>query len=163
VTKKTKTVLLVVVGLIICVGIVGVGAAVWFFTSAFETVAADETRATRSFEEVRARFGGAGPVLRMTDDGPVVAREPPQVRPARDLQSVHLLAWNPQDERLATFTLPFWLMRMKEGPIDISAESAGWSRSAKMSMTVEELERYGPALLIDHADEDDGRILVWTE
>src|SRR5688572_7431738 len=160
-TKTGKTVLLVVAGLIICIGIVGVAATVWFFTSAFESVAADEGRATRSFADVRARFNGSVPVLDMTDRGPVVTRKAPEAIPGRDLNNVHLIAWDPRDEQLTTVTLPFWMLRLKEGPINVSAESA--VPDVRLSMTVEELERYGPAILIDHREQDGSRVLIWTE
>ena len=160
-TKTGKTVLLVVGGLIICVGIVGVATAVWFFTSAFQSVSADEGRATRSFADVRARFNGSVPLLEMTDRGPVVTRKTPDAIPGRDLKNVHLIAWDPGDEQLATVTLPFWVLRLKDGPINISAESA--VPDVRHSMTVEELERYGPAIIIDHTEQDGSRVLIWTE
>ena len=160
-TKTGKTILLVVVGLIVCVAIVGAGTAVWFFTSALETVAADEGRATQSFADVRARFNGSGPILRMTDREPVVTRKPPEASAAPDLKNVHLIAWDSGDEKLATVTLPFWMLRLTERPINISGETA--VPGVRLSVTVQELERYGPAIWIDHADQDGSRVLIWTE
>ena len=160
-TKTGKSILLVVLALIVFVVVMVVSAGVWFFTSALQTVAADQTRATQSFADVRGRFDGSDPVLRMTDSGTVVTRQPPDTRPGRELQKVSLIAWDPDEERLATVTLPFWLLRMKDGPINLSARSA--VPNVRVSLTVTELERYGPALLLDHTDGDGARVLVWTE
>jgi len=30
-------------------------------------------------------------------------------------------------------------------------------------MTMDEVERYGPALVLNHVEEDGSRVLVWTE
>lgn len=160
-TKTGKTILLVIVGLVVCVAIVGIGTAVWFFTSALETVQADEGRATRSFADVRARFDGSAPILNMNDDRPVVTRKPPEASTVRDLKNVHLISWDSGDEKLATVTLPFWMMRLSEGPINISGETA--VPGVRLSMTVEELERYGPAIWIDHQERDGSRVLIWTD
>jgi hypothetical protein len=160
-TKTGRTVLLVVVGLVVCVAIVGVGTAVWFFASALQTVSADEGSASRSFSDIRARFEGSDPILKVTDSGPVITRKPPQASTAGGLKNVQLIAWNPGDEQLATVTLPFWLLRFKSGPITLSAESA--VPDVRLSMTVEELERYGPAVWVDHEDGDGSRVLIWTE
>jgi hypothetical protein len=161
VTKTVKTVLLVVVGLVFFafIGIVSFG--VWFFTSALETAPADEARATRSVADVRARFANTEPLLRMTDQGPVWSRRPPQTSPSRDLQRVRFIGWSPDEQRLTEVTLPFWLLRMKEGPFSVSASSI--LPNVRVSVTATELERYGPALLFDHMDEDGSRVLIWTE
>jgi hypothetical protein len=160
-TKTGKTVLLVVLGLIVCVGMVGVVGAVWFFTSVLETVTADEAEAGRSFTDVRARFGESLPLLEMGDRGPVLKRKPPEAPAGHNLKNIQVIAWDPGDEELVRVTLPFWLMRLSDGPINVSAESA--VPGVRLSMTVEELERFGPALLIDHMEEDGSRILIWTE
>ena len=161
-TKTGKTILLVVVGLAGLVGITIVGVGVWFFTSVLQTVAADEARATQSFADVRARFAGAEPVLRMTERGPELNRQPPETAPERDVQRVSLIAWDPDDEQLATVTLPFWLLRLKkDGEINLSSSST--VPNVRVAFKVSEVERYGPALLMDFTSGDGSRVLIWTE
>src|SRR5688572_13663733 len=104
-TKTGKTILMAVVALIFLVGMTVVGFGVWFFTSALDTVASDEAGATQSFDEVRGRFAGSEPVLRMTERGPVVSRQPPsapgnaaqasrETGTRSDLQRVRVMAWD---------------------------------------------------------------------
>jgi hypothetical protein len=138
-----------------------VAGGVWFFTTALDTVPADQAEATRSFGDARARFGESLPLLEMSERGPVLKRQPPAPVAGPDLKNIQVIAWDPGDEKLVRVTLPFWLMRMTDGPINVSAESA--VPGVRLSMTVDELERYGPALLIDHSEEDGSRILIWTE
>ena len=171
-TKTGRTIVMAVVALIFLVGMTVVGLGVWFFTSALETVASDEAGATQSFDEVRGRFAGSEPVLRMTERGPVISREPPsaptnaaqafrQTATRSELQRVRVLAWDADERRLASVNLPFWLVRLRPGQLNVSATSA--VPNMRLSITVDDLERYGPAVLIDHTDEDGSRILVWTE
>jgi hypothetical protein len=160
-TKTGKTILMAVVALIFLVGMTVVGFGVWFFTSALETVAVDEAGATQSFDDVRGRFAGRESVLRMTERGPVIARQPPSAGTRSDLQRVRLMAWDADDRRLASVNLPFWLVRLQPGPLNVSGTSA--VPNVRLSITVDDLERYGPAVLIDHTEEDGSRILIWTE
>ena len=159
-TRTTKTIVLVIVGFVILSAITIVGLGVWFVTSAIDTVAADETTATQSFADVRSRFAGRDPILTMTDRGPIFAQPPPEM-PPQDLETIRLIAWDPNEEQLASFTLPFWLVRMRDGPFSISASTM--LPNVKVSLRAHDLERYGPALLIDQVDEDGSRVLIWTE
>jgi hypothetical protein len=72
-----------------------------------------------------------------------------------------MLAWKPGNAELVNVRLPFSLLRLRSGPIDIGASS--YSPNARFSMTVRDVERYGPALWVDHMEEDGARVLVWTE
>jgi hypothetical protein len=160
-TKTTRNVLLLIVGLVVFCAIAIVGFGVWFFTSALEQTPADVARATESFAEVRGRFQNGEPLLSMTPQGPVFVRQPPATPPARDLESLRLIAWDPEEGQLARVTIPFWLVRLKEGPFSISASTI--LPNVRVSMTADELERYGPSLLLDQQDEDGSRVLIWSE
>src|SRR5918993_5702722 len=140
-TKTGKTVLLAVVALVTMCGIVVVGLAIWFFTSALESVPADEAQAARSFAEVRAKFGNRTPLLEVTDRGPVLVDKTGDRTAAGDIESVRVIAWNADEQKLATVSLPFWILRVTDGPINVSASSA---TSTRLTVTADELERYGP-------------------
>ncbi|MGE5816004.1 MAG: hypothetical protein ACM36C_16055, partial [Acidobacteriota bacterium] len=59
-------------------------------------------------------------------------------------------------------SVPFWLLRMKRGPIDVFSNTAGLRR-ADLHLTVDDLESLGPQLLIDHRGRHGDRVLVWTQ
>ena len=160
-TKTGKTILMAVVAVISLVGITVVGLGIWFFTSVIERVDANEERAERVFAEVRTRFAGSEPVMKMSERGPVVVRDPPPSSARKELQNVRMMAWYPEDRRIASVSLPFWLVRMNPGAMNISASSA--VPGVKVSITAADLDRYGPAVVIDHTDEDGSRVLIWTE
>ncbi len=160
-TKTTKTVLLVLTGVVVCTAILVAGVGVWFFTSAVESVAVDGSEAARSFADVRARFAGSEPVLVMADSRPQFTRQPPATPPARELESLRLMAWDPDERQLANVTIPFWLVKLRDGPFSISAST--FLPNVRVSIRAAELERYGPALLMDQSDQDGARVLIWTE
>jgi hypothetical protein len=157
--RKRSTILLVIFGVVIVIFVVGAGTATFFFLSVFDSVNADETLASQSLAEARARFGGQQPILELRDDQAVLLRQAPDAAPARDLQNVHALTWDVGDRKLTRMVLPFWLIRLKSSPIEVAVSTTG----TPISLTVEEIERYGPTLLLDHVDEDGSRVLVWTD
>jgi len=161
--KRTHaTILMAVIGVLAFVAIVGVSLGAWFFASAFERDTADEPAATASFDDIRQRFAGTEPVLDLAEDQTaVVRREPPAEAPAGRLERLQLMVWDPEDGGLSRVTLPFWLLRLKKGPLDVSSKVM--LNNHQVQLTVEQIERYGPALLLDHRARDGDRLLVWTE
>ena len=156
--RRNATILMTVVGVLVLLGLVGVALGAWFFASAFESETADEPAATLSFDEVRRRFPGQQPVLDILDDHKaVVQREPPLTTPAGSLERLQLLAWDPRDRDLARITLPFWLLRLKPATARVTVNQR------ELDITVEQLDRYGPTLLVDHQSQAGDRLLIWTE
>ena len=157
--RKRSTILMVIIGIVVCIVIVGAGTLTWFYLSVFDSVDADEAVATRSLDEARARFKGQQPILELRDDKVALLRKAPDVASARDLQNVQVLTWNAEEGTLTTLTLPFWLLRLRDSGVDVSIAADG----TRLTMTMDEVERYGPALVLDHLEEDGSRVLVWTE
>ena len=61
-----------------------------------------------------------------------------------------------------TFTLPFWVLRLKSGPIRISAYQQGWDDRG-VSFRIEDIERHGPGIIVDASEPGEGRVLIWAE
>jgi hypothetical protein len=160
--KDTLRTLVIIVGVLILLAIVGLGSAVWLFMRSFDVGKADAATASQQFDEIRSRFAGVTPVLAIRDEEPVVTRRPPAQSTGARLTTLHVLAWDPDDSDIARIDLPFWLLRLKSGPIEIASDR-GWGGDKELGITVEELERYGPTLVLDHEGEDGERVLVWTE
>jgi hypothetical protein len=77
------------------------------------------------------------------------------------LDALHIMVWDPGDGRLARFRLPFWLLRMKSDPIRLSAYTTGMDD--RVDLRPEDIERYGPGILLDTGTETGERVLLWTE
>jgi hypothetical protein len=160
---KTRrgTIVMIIVGVLLCVVIVGVGAAVWFFVSVFDSVPSDEVAAAREFDAVRQRLGSTPPLIAIRDGTAVLTRRPPDSS-SSTLSRVRILAWEADQGRLSRVAIPWWLIRMKAGSFDLNSDSV--SRfSTSITISPEEIERFGPALIIEHTEADGSRVLAWTE
>ena len=160
--KETARTLMIIVGVLVLLAIVGLGSAVWLFTRSFNVERADAASATERFDEVRDRFAGVTPVLEIRDREPVVTRRPPAQTTGGRLATLRIIHWDPDDDSFARIELPFWLLRLKSGPIEIASEGNPMG-SPDLGITIEELERYGSTLVLDYEHEDGDRVLIWTE
>jgi hypothetical protein len=151
-TKTTKIILGIVGGLFL-LGLIAVSFGVWMFMSAFQTEEVDQKQAVAAFEEIRAKFAGVQPAFELRNNRAVVLREPPAIAASPPPEQVHILAWDPDEGRIARIALPFSLLRL--GNDDIEFEG--------MSLQVEDVERYGRTLLLEGDTPDGGHVLVWTD
>ena len=118
--------------------------------------------AFKAFDEARARFKDAKPVFELDD-----RERPRQIRRFSDFpassvktQSMWILAWDPDRERLARVSLPFWLLRLGRQKIDLTSGSFDFER---LQVDVGELQRVGPVLLFDYRANSGHRVLIWTQ
>ena len=72
-----------------------------------------------------------------------------------------MLGSDGNDEELARVTIPFWMIRMAPGKIAVSSNDQ--ERSVRLSLSADDLEDYGPTLLLDHTDEEGYHLVLWTE
>jgi hypothetical protein len=159
----------IVIVIVLCVaGIIAMaGAGLYFVSRQMHVQSATPATAEREFESLREQFTGREPLLEIDEDGDVVhsnieeaLRNAPPNPP--QLTALHLVVWDSDNERLVKFDIPFWLMRLKQGPISVITET-GHIRSRGLVLTVRDLERLGPAMLIDHRDHRGTRVLAWTQ
>jgi hypothetical protein len=162
-TKKQQTILLAVLASVAVMAIAVVAAAVWIFTSLVHNEEMNEGAAVKTFDEVRARFGGITPVVDLRPDGPMLLRRPPDTDPPSELKTLHILRWSLQDETMSRVELPFALLRLRGGLFRVRTEPDETGRSVSMSLQVSDVERYGPTLLVDGSMPDGGRVLVWSD
>jgi hypothetical protein len=129
-----------------------------------------EAGAKNEFEAVYARFPGQQPLIQMRDGRPqLVPERATQSGKGQSLTTLHVIAFDPDDEDMVKLSLPFWLLRMKSGPIRLSAYSQGWDDRG-VSFDIKDLENAGPGIVVDVNRFDDGRgrqregrLLIWAE
>jgi hypothetical protein len=167
VAGKLKTWIWIVLGVVIaCVvtAVVVAGSAFYFLSKQFETHSATVASATREFESAKARFRGQKPLVELDRDGGVTRANTGQAATtdARAPEHVVVMAFDPGEERIVRVTLPFWLLRLKNrhGSIDFNGKQMDLE---DLKLTVADLERYGPTLIIDQTSPDGTRVLVWSQ
>jgi hypothetical protein len=163
--RKTRTWVWVVVGVffvLVVLAVAGITFSVAFFRQSMTVTDMSATGATSQFDSVRARFPGQEPLIRLIDGRPqYVPDRATQTASTTPLKTMHVMAWDDDEQKLVTFALPFWLLRLKSGPIRLSAYSQGWDDRG-VSFRIEDLEKAGPGIVMD-VSERDGRVLIWAE
>ncbi len=166
-TKKTW--ISVVIAAVIVVGVLAVsavGGTAYFIYGHVHTEFTPTEGADKQFADARARFAGQQPLIEITrGEEPVLHREViPKTMPAAKLGTLRVLAYDTRANKLVNVSIPMWLLRMaptnkfsfmKDNGIDLDSD--------RLHITLEDLERRGPGLLLDQADRRGSQVLVWTE
>jgi len=118
--------------------------------------------AAAEFARVRARFGAARPMIELygRNGASVIRRR--TAAPRHPLSELHVLAYNPRSRKLVRADIPAWLLR--------AVSLGGWIRLAAVDasnaagrITLEDLERHGPGLLLSLQASDRRQVLVWAQ
>ena len=164
---RVKTWVWVVIGVaVMCVlGLVAMAAIGFYFVSQHvETKPATVATAATEFEAVKAGFAGQKPLIELDRNGRFLRAHTDRPAPvnATTPNDLHLLAFDPSDGRIVRFSIPFWLLRRR--PANATIDLNGNRMDLEdLRLTVDDLERYGPAVIVDHSAPDGQRILVWSK
>jgi hypothetical protein len=161
-----KTWIWIIVGVIAaCVlGLVLIaGAGLYFVSHHIGIQRTTNTAALREFDTARAPFKEQPPLIEIDP-----ADHPRETRATTSLpsssvrpQNLHLLAWDEDEHRLARITLPFWILRFGMRKMDLPNDAD--FNLDQLNLDLPELERIGPALLVDHRTPEGSRVLIWTQ
>jgi hypothetical protein len=129
---------------------------------AVEVEEVDAPEALRRFGAVRRAIRDPTPLLSLDASGRVVRRrDPPSASPGR-ITRLGVVAYQAGARRLVTADVPFWFFKLKGPAAQIAVRGTGLDLEY-LGITAADLERHGPALIIDHTRQDGDRLLVWTE
>jgi hypothetical protein len=149
--------------LVVGVGLVAVVGYVIYQQFAFQAKSATEVSAKEEFAQIVAKFEGQRPYLVIKDGQPVVS-DAPAAAPGKPVEALHIIVWDPDEQKVVRLNMPFWLLRMTKGqPIRISSNDDPGSDAVKLKITAEDLERRGPGLILDHEEATGERVLVWAQ
>ena len=116
----------------------------------------------KAFDEARKPFQDMQPLFELDRrDVPKMTR-PLESLPAGVTrpQTMYILAWDPDKERLARVSMPFWMLRLGRKKIDLTIGGFDFQR---LQLDIEQLERVGPIILFDYRPQNGQRVLVWTQ
>jgi hypothetical protein len=164
---KVKTWLWVVLAVVV-VGILGLiamaGVGIYFFSQHIQTRTETPAAASRDFEQISSRFRGEMPLIELDEHGHYLRSNTDRhaTPGTRAPEALHVMAFNPDDGRIVRVDIPFWLLRLKlrGSAIDFNGHRM---ELEDLKLTVEDLERYGPALIVDHRSPSGQRVLVWSQ
>jgi hypothetical protein len=119
--------------------------------------------ADAEFEKVRQQFSSRPALLELKDGVPhyVEARKNmPAERHA--LETLHVLAWDADDEKLARISIPWWVLRLKSEPIRFSSYASGFDDGG-VTLRPEDIEKYGPGIILEGTGRRGERVLLWAQ
>lgn len=162
--KPKRTWLWIILGVfafLFVLAIGGVAFTAYWVGSHMEIVEAPAPDAAKSFDEVRAKFPGQRPLIEFHDGDRGTVNETPTASSVK-LSTLHIIAFDNDESHLVRVDVPFWLLRMKSGPIAFSSYASGFD-DEKIRLRVEDIERRGPGIVLDLDHPREGRVLIWAE
>jgi len=148
------------------VGLLAAGFLVLSATGAYfalrhlDTRTATEAEALREVDAIRARFGTRPPLVEVAGGGLADARvNRPQGTEARPVETIHFVSWKSADGELVRAEVPLWLMRFSS----VNILSQLGMAPERLRLTVQDIERYGPGILVDYGRPGTDRVLVWVD
>src|SRR5262249_4045713 len=151
---------------IIAVGILCVvtlaGAGLWFLRSHINVQPTTVAAATSDFDTIRNRFSNQKPLIELDDHGNFAHANTDRPNGTKNPETLNVMAFEARDEQTIRIEIPFWLLRLKSRGTIVDVGSGNIDLQ-KLRLTVEDLERFGPTLIVDHRDTNGSREVVWTQ
>jgi len=138
----------------------GFAVTVWRHTT-ITTV--ERAEAAKEFDQLHARFPLRKPLIEIVDPGPIMTdiriHRAPASAPRQPVKHFQVLMYDGRNKRLVRSSAPIWWMRLSgEGLAKRIGLPVG-----DLTITEEDVERYGPGIIADFSPPGGGRILVWTQ
>jgi hypothetical protein len=174
--SKTPTwvwVVLGIVGFFVLAGVGLVGGGILMVRRHIHTEFAEKQTAEQEFARQRARFAGQQPLIELRktvqDDDKMVFHRPPESAPRRtDLQTIRVLVYDSREGRLIHIDVPLWVARLLpsnrdrsgRGRVSFGGDTFDFESG---NLTLDDVERHGPGLVVDGIDSRGAQVLVWAE
>ncbi len=136
------------------------GTGAYFVLRNLDTRSATEPETLREFDLIRARFGARQPLLEIVNPKAGDIRINRLVHPeGLKATRLHVVSWKAEDGELFRTEVPVWLVRFSS----INVLSQLGVAPAKFSLTVQDVERYGPGIVVDYRRPGESHALIWVE
>ena len=126
----------------------------------------EPTEVDEVFAAAVLEAGGGAPFIEIADSGVVIVHREQEENSPIVFETLTLLVWAPNDEKVLRVDCPRWFVRLKTassfnlGTI-ISIWRKDWGH-LDLNITYNDLVERGPALILDHRVKTGARILLWT-
>ena len=163
--KTKRTLISVLIAGVIIIGVLAigvVGGTAFFFYHHIHARFTGQENADQTFAEARARFAGQTPLIELSRDDEAIVHHPSGTR--HEVQALHALVYDERSGKLTHVDVPGWLLRMMSvgGRVRL-ANADPFGDDEAMRLTLDDLERHGPGLIMDVKPRHGPQLLVWTE
>ena len=140
----------------------GLGVFVWTASRVTTVERMGTNAASYRFRGVLQQFEDPQPMLTMNGGGRVTRH----TRTSKSLvptvpTHLNVLAWRGSSVGLVEVQIPMWFLRMKGPAINFLLKDTKFDLQA-WRLTVEELQDWGPGVVLDHHSGRGERVLIWT-
>lgn len=136
------------------------GTAGYFVLRSLEKQSAPEAAAVREIDAIRTRFGPRPPLLEIIDPRTMDVRiNRLASSDGARVTTFHIVNWKAEDGEIVRTEVPVWLMRFST----FNVLSQLGVTPSKIRLTVQDVERYGPGIVIDYNQPGAARVLVWAD
>jgi hypothetical protein len=151
---------LVGVALIMAVGLTLAGVGAYYILGHLERRNAGEPETRQMMDAVRAKFGTRPPLVEVVDPRRADIRiNRLRDKEGRPVATIHIVSWSAENGELVRTEAPLWLMRFSS----VNLLSKLGIAPAKFRLSVEDIERYGPGIVIDYESAGSVRVLAWVD
>lgn len=115
--------------------------------------------AAASFDSIRRQFPGREPLIVIGDmrKGQFRINRAPDA-PRKAVDTIRFMTWDPEDQKLVRGEVPAWVAWLRVSPLGI-----GNLKFSDLHVTLEDIERYAPGIIVDFKTADGEQILVWVQ
>lgn len=157
--KSVKITLGAVAVVLLALAALGATAAYYVMRN-LEERPAGEAEAVKAIDAVKARFPPRPPLIEIADP----RRADVRINRAADpspvpVDTIHVISWKSETRELSRVTMPLWLMRFST----VNLASHLNISPARLRLTVGDVERYGPGVIVDYGAPGSSRVFVWVE
>ncbi len=163
-----RTWISIAIAALIIVGVLGlalVGGIAYFVYDHVRTQITTPGTAAAEFERERGRFIGQEPLIEIHEESneSIVRRHPDAPAHSADqIEAIHALAFDPKARKLVRVSIPMWLLRlMPQGRVRLFGSDSDFD-SARMRLTLADIERHGRGLILDSRMDNGTQVLVWA-
>jgi hypothetical protein len=153
----------------VIIALTAVGMGLWFFVSHHESNPVSKQSAEAEFSQLRSRFSTQQPLidmsLRQSADTPSIGR------PVVPLHTLHTVIFDTRDgERIVHIAVPYWFARLFAdrhgefrwlGQLTFLDDTEFDSEAIRLSL--DQLEQWGPGLIVDYHHLSGGQFISWVE
>jgi hypothetical protein len=167
--KQIPTWVSVLIAGVIIVGMLAVavvGGAAFFIYRHVNTSFTAPENARTEFTQARSRFAGQKPLIEMRDEEPILHRDlmKGSGTSGERIEALRVLVYDQFAGKLVRVSIPFWVLRMAPAKhFSFLNDNGIQLDSDRVKLTLEDLERRGPGLILDQRDRRGSEVLVWTE
>jgi hypothetical protein len=135
------------------------GTAAYFVLRHLDTRPASEAEAVQVIDSVKAHFGSRAPLVEIDPQNADIRINRPAEASASRVATIHVISWKTDTGALSRTDIPLWLMRFST--LNIASQLG--IAPEKFRLTVADVQRYGPGVIVDYSLEKAFRVFVWVD